>query len=386
MANAENKTHSGNLPVLQSLPPAHFVNEKACSSQNQQQQPDLQTCLNNSFQLFADILMSKFENLTSKIVERSPTRAKAKGKRLRKGRQSDGERESFEPSSVPESELEEQVRQRKKKQKNLINSSRVKAEERKECQKGSGGESEHKYDDWVSLHVDDDSELSGNLNNSLGTNNESENEDSDSSLKSIIQKLDKDEERGEKINDKDLADIANKVWQNPNAFEKFKTRMKTYKKPQNCSDLLVKKCKKEIWQEQMNDQDRNKEPKVEKVQEAVLKGAFAICEVTNNLINLKRNRDILGKNLRLQLSNVINICTESLTFPGMANLEGDNIRRQYLSKILPPKLVLHTKNGQHTKPTIQIGLQLTTRHTRCIIKTTTKRKQCFRNYSYRQRY
>ena len=71
----------------------------------------------------------------------------------------------------------------------------------------------------------------------------------------------------------------NKVWQNPNAFEKFKTKMKTYKKPQNCSDLLVKKCNKEIWQERMNAQDRNKDLKVKKVQGAVLKGAFAICEV-----------------------------------------------------------------------------------------------------------
>ena len=33
--------------------------------------------------------MSKFENLTSKIVEKTPSRAKAKAKRLRKVRQSD---------------------------------------------------------------------------------------------------------------------------------------------------------------------------------------------------------------------------------------------------------------------------------------------------------
>ena len=64
MADAENKTHSDDLPVLQPLPPTHFVNEKTCSSQKQEEQPDLQTCLNNSFQLFADTLMSKFENLT----------------------------------------------------------------------------------------------------------------------------------------------------------------------------------------------------------------------------------------------------------------------------------------------------------------------------------
>ena len=32
-------------------------------------------------------------------------------------------------------------------------------EERKECQKGSGSEPEQEYNDRVSLHVDDDSEL-----------------------------------------------------------------------------------------------------------------------------------------------------------------------------------------------------------------------------------
>ena len=234
--------------------------------------------------------MSKCENLTSQIREKSPFRAKAKGKRPRKGRQSDDGRASSEPSSDSEGKLEEQVRQRKKKQKVKIDSSIAKADQRKECHKESGSdESEHEYDDRVSLHADDDSELAGNLNNILGTNKESEDEDSDSGLKGLIQELDKDEEIGEKIN-KDLADIANKVWQNPNAFEKFKTKMKTYKKPQNCSDLLVKKCNKEIWQEQMNAQDRSKDLKVQKSTGIVLKGAFAICKVTNTLINLKITR------------------------------------------------------------------------------------------------
>ena len=56
MTDAENETHSGDSPVLQPLPPSHFINKKACSSQKQQEQPDLQTCLNNSFQLFVDTL------------------------------------------------------------------------------------------------------------------------------------------------------------------------------------------------------------------------------------------------------------------------------------------------------------------------------------------
>ena len=105
MADVENETHSSNVPVLQPLPPTLFVNEKVCSSQKQQQQPGLQTCLNNSFQLLADTFMSKFEDLTSKIAEKSPSTAKAKEKRLRRGGQSDDERASSEPSSKSESEL-----------------------------------------------------------------------------------------------------------------------------------------------------------------------------------------------------------------------------------------------------------------------------------------
>ena len=71
----------------------------------------------------------------------------------------------------------------------------------------------------------------------------------------------------------------------------------------------------------MNAQDRNKALKVQKVQGVVLKGAFAICEVENNLINLKNNKEISVKDLRLQLSNVIRIYIESVTFLGIANLE-----------------------------------------------------------------
>ena len=45
-----------------------------------------------------------------------------------------------------------------------------------------------------------------------------------------------------------------------------------------------------FWQERMNAQDRNKNLKVHIVQGAVVKGAFAICEVTNTLINLKNTK------------------------------------------------------------------------------------------------
>ena len=46
------------------------------------------------------------------------------------------------------------------------------------------------YDDRVSLHTNDDSELAGNVNNILGTNKESKVEDF--GLKILIKKLDQD--------------------------------------------------------------------------------------------------------------------------------------------------------------------------------------------------
>ena len=87
-----------------------------------------------------------------------------------------------------------------------------------------------------------------------------------------------------------------------------------------------------------------KDLEVQKVQRAVLKGVFAICEVTNTLVNFKNNKDISGKELRVQLSNVIKICNEGLTFPRMANQQADNIGWQYSSNILPPKLAPLTKD------------------------------------------
>ena len=65
-------------------------------------------------------LTSKFEDLTSKIIENRPARAKAKRERL------DDARASYEASSESENALEKQVRQDKK-QKIKINSSRAKA-------------------------------------------------------------------------------------------------------------------------------------------------------------------------------------------------------------------------------------------------------------------
>ena len=65
-------------------------------------------------------------------------------------------------SRKQQEQRKEQVRQRKRKQKIKINSSRGMADKRNESQKqSSGDESEHEYNDRVSLHAHDDCELAG---------------------------------------------------------------------------------------------------------------------------------------------------------------------------------------------------------------------------------
>ena len=88
--------------------------------------------------------------------------------------------------------------------KRQIDSYSAKVDDRKECQKCSGSEIKPDNDDRISLHADDDSELTGNMNNFLRTNMELEDGDSESGVKNLSQELDKDEKIGEEIN-KDLA-------------------------------------------------------------------------------------------------------------------------------------------------------------------------------------
>ena len=84
--------------------------------------------------------------------------------------------------------------------------------------------------------------------------------------------------------------------------------------------------------------------KVQKVQGAFVKEVFGSCEIVNNLINLKDNRDNSGNEITLQLSNASKICTEIFTFLGMANIERDRIRKQKLPKLFLPKLLSLAKD------------------------------------------
>ena len=94
-----------------------------------------------------------------------------------------------------------------------------------------------------------------------------------------------------------LANILERVWQNPQSYEKMKDKMKIYARPENCSSLVVKKCKKEIWQSHLTSKDRAKELRFQKIQRAVLKSTIAITQVTSDSVKLKNDRELTAKDI-----------------------------------------------------------------------------------------
>ena len=51
--------------------------------------------------------------------------------------------------------------------------------------------------------------------------------------------------------------------------------------------LLLKKCNEEIWRSHLTSTDSAKDLRFQKIQTAVLKGTFAITQVTSDLVKLK---------------------------------------------------------------------------------------------------
>ena len=73
-------------------------------------------------------------------------------------------------------------------------------------------------------------------------------------FKELAQELNKKERLGQPVQ-QIFANILETVWQNPQCYEK----MKIYARPENCSSLVVKKCKKEIWQAHLTSRYRAKD-------------------------------------------------------------------------------------------------------------------------------
>ena len=99
-----------------------------------------------------------------------------------------------------------------------------------------------------------------------------------------------------------IATIVNEMWHNPLEKDKFIKTLEAYPKPENCKNLIVRRCNEEIWKHKsLQAQTRQKDLKNQRNQNTLLKGAVAIAKVADNLINLKRTPifliEILGRHL-----------------------------------------------------------------------------------------
>ena len=161
-------------------------------------------------------------------------------------------------------------------------------------------ESHVNHDDDISLHGDDNIDLEVVLNkttNSDNENNESENDEDDMSelWKEINSEIDSREKTGPSV-DANLATIVNELWHNPLEKDKFVKKLEAYPKPENCKNLIVRRCNEEIWRHKsLQAQTRQKDLKNQRNQNTLLKGAVAIAKVADNLINLKKDSHLSNR-------------------------------------------------------------------------------------------
>ena len=135
-----------------------------------------------------------------------------------------------------------------------------------------------------------------------------------------------------------LVNILETVWQNPQSYEKLEDKMKIYARPENCSNLVVKKYNKKNWQAYLISRDRAEDLRFQKVQTAVLKKTIAITQVISDLVKPKNNGELTVKDIRKSVIPVIKTCTKTMTFVGHGNQEADSTRGTNIAMSLPKDL------------------------------------------------
>ena len=172
-------------------------------------------------------------------------------------------------------------------------------------------------------------EAISNLTNEILAEPESE-DDMSGLWQQINSEIDSKEKTGPQI-DPNLATIVNEVWQNPLEKDTFVKKLEGYHRPENCQDLTVKRCNEEIWKHKsLQPYTRQKVLKDQRKQTSIMKGAIAIANIANNLIDLKKDQDMSKKDLKKSLNPLIHQCTDALAFISNANANIDQSRRENL--------------------------------------------------------
>ena len=184
-------------------------------------------------------------------------------------------------------------------------------------------ENEDKSED-ANISIPDQNEMNDKLRELINesSNNEDSSGEEEEVFKSFSKMIDTKEVVSAHIESK-LAEIVNQLWQQPLQIEKMKDKIPQYNRPKNCQSLIVKKCNPEVWSNHLQTKHRATDFKFQKIQSANVKSAIIFTQLADKLVNLRHNRDLSQKEVRLALSALINMCS-------------DQNRRNYLPADLAP--------------------------------------------------
>ena len=145
-------------------------------------------------------------------------------------------------------------------------------------------------------------------------------------LKELADQLDDCESSGPDINAQ-LAAIVNKRWSRKLAQEKLKPLLDKYKKPENCSALILTRVNPEIWS-QLQSGKRRSDLKVANMQQCLHKVATATIQIANSLLQAKED------NVKPDFNTVISNAVESISLLGHVNFDLLNLRREQIRPVL----------------------------------------------------
>ena len=89
-----------------------------------------------------------------------------------------------------------------------------------------------------------------------------------------------------------IALVVNQLYKQALPLDKMKGKMADYNRPDNCSTMVVKKCNKELWNDQLHAKHRATDIRHIKIQNNALKGGIALAQVADQLLKLRHENSL----------------------------------------------------------------------------------------------
>ena len=151
-----------------------------------------------------------------------------------------------------------------------------------------------------------------------------QSDDSDINLEEISNDLFDEDEVGPPVIE-GLSSLFNNIKEKPLPKTKIADKCKKILRPKNCN-LETKKCNLEIWNNALKFTDRSIDIKIQKANKLISKSAYALLNVTNDLITLRSSKD---KKPKLKSKT-----TDALSLLVNAYNDSEQFRRDLIAKKL----------------------------------------------------